>query len=67
MFPSLVSETLTSRKGTLVGECELVFNGRVNVVEIIDENFKVLRTFSPDHKNIIDVSQPSMRLEWGVP
>ena len=24
MFPSLVSETLTSRKGTLVGECELV-------------------------------------------
>ena len=39
----------------------------MNVVEIIDENFKVLRTFSPDHKNIIDVSQPSMRLEWGVP
>ena len=24
MFPSLLSETLTSRKGTLVGECELV-------------------------------------------
>ena len=24
MFPSLVSETLTSRKRTLVGECELV-------------------------------------------
>ena len=39
----------------------------MNVVEIIDENFKVLRTFSPDHKNIIDVSQPNMRLEWGVP
>ena len=44
MFPSLVSETLTSRKGTLVGKCELV-NGRVNVVEIIDENFKVLPDF----------------------
>ena len=24
MFPSLVSETLLSRKGALVGECELV-------------------------------------------
>ena len=40
------------------------FYGRVNVVEIIDENLKVLRTFSPDHKNVIDVSQPSMRLKW---
>ena len=33
------------------------FYGRVNAVEIIEENFKVLRTFSPDHKNVIDVSQ----------
>ena len=32
------------------------FYGRVNAVEIIDENFKVLPTFSPDHKNVIDVS-----------
>ena len=39
----------------------------MNVVEVIDENFKVLRTFSPDHKNVIDVSQPSMGLNWGVP
>ena len=27
----------------------------MNVFEIIDESFKVLRTFSPDHKNVIDV------------
>ena len=39
----------------------------MNAVEIIDENFKVLRTFSPDHKNVIDVSQRSMGLKWGVP
>ena len=38
----------------------------MNVVEIIDENLKVLRTFSPDHKNVIDVSQPSMRLKWNL-
>ena len=43
------------------------FYGSVNAVEIIDENFKVLRTLSPDHKNVIDVSQPSMGLIWGVP
>ena len=48
MLPSLVSETSTSRKGTLVGECELV-------------NFMVeLGLGSPDfqsnHKNVIDVS-----------
>ena len=37
MLPSLVSETLTLRKGTLVGECELVniiYYGRVNAIEI---------------------------------
>ena len=39
----------------------------MNAVEIIDENFKVLRTFSPDNKNVINVSQPSMGLKWGVP
>ena len=38
----------------------------MNVVEIIDENLKVLRTFSPDHKNVIDVSQPSMWLKWNL-
>ena len=45
MLPSLVSETLTSRKGTLVRECE-----PVNGVETIDENVYVLGTFSRDHK-----------------
>ena len=33
----------------------------------IEKKFKVFRTFSPDHKNVIDVSQPSMGLKWGVP
>ena len=39
----------------------------MNAVEINDENIKVLRTFSPDYKNIIDVSLPNMGLKWGVP
>jgi len=25
-----------------------------------------MRTFGPDHKNIIDISQPSVGLEWGI-
>ena len=32
----------------------------MNAVEIIEEHVKVLRTFSPGHKNVIDVSQPSI-------
>ena len=36
----------------------------MNVVKIINENFKIIRTF--DHKNIIDISQPSVGLEWGI-
>ena len=48
----------------MVGECELAnLDGRVNVVEIIDEIFLVLGTFSPDHKNVLDVSQLSMGLK----
>ena len=38
----------------------------MNFVTIIDENFKVIRTFGPDHKNIMDISQPSVGLEWGI-
>ena len=38
----------------------------MNVVEIVHENFKVIQTFGPDHKNIIDIAQPSVRLKWGI-
>ena len=38
----------------------------MNAVEIIDEDFWVIQTFSPDHKNIIDISKPSVGLEWGI-
>ena len=38
----------------------------VNVVKIIEENFYVIQTFGPDHKNIIDMSYPSVRLGWGI-
>ena len=34
----------------------------MNTIEI-----NVLGTFSPDHKNVIDVFQPSMGLKRGVP
>ena len=49
-LPSLVRETLTSRKDILVKECELV-----NLM-VMNENLKVIQTFSSDHKNIIDTS-----------
>ena len=32
----------------------------MNVVKIVDENF------GPDHKNIIDIAQPSVRLKRGI-
>ena len=25
-----------------------------------------MQTFGPDHKNIIDISQPRVGLEWGI-
>ena len=26
----------------------------------------VIQAFGPDHKNIIDIAQPSVRLKWGI-
>ena len=52
MFPSLVKER---NIGERVWASE--FYGRVNAVEKIDKIFKVLRTFSSDHKNVIDVRE----------
>ena len=33
-------------------------NSGMNVIEIIDEYFQTMRTFCPDHENIIDISPP---------
>ena len=30
-------------------------NSGMNVIEIIDEYFQTMRTFCPDHENIIDI------------
>ena len=39
--------------------------GLVLIVNVLFH--EVLRTFSPYRKNVINVSQPSMGLKWGVP
>jgi len=41
-------------------------NSGMNVIEIIDEYFQTIRTFCPDHGNIIDISPPCVRLPRGV-
>ena len=56
-----VNERYVSRR-VWTGE----FDGGVNVVKIVHENFQVIQTFGPDHKNIIDIAQPSVRLKWGI-
>ena len=38
----------------------------MNVVKIVDKNFKIIQTLGPDHKNIIDIAQPSVRLKRGI-
>ena len=53
-----VKEGYVSRR-VWTGEFNLV-----HVVKIIDENFKVIRTFGPDHKNIIDISAYRSQV-WG--
>ena len=46
----------TSRKGVLVEECGLgEFNGGVNVVEITDENFQIIRNFNSEMKFTLSV------------
>ena len=30
------------------------------------KNFRLSRIFGADHKNIIDIAQPSVRLKWGI-
>ena len=41
-------------------------NSGMNVIEIIDEYFQTIPTFSPDHGNIIDISPLCVRLPRGV-
>ena len=41
-------------------------NSGMNVIEIIDEYFQTIRTFCPDHENIIDIFPPCVRLPRGV-